>query len=436
MMNRRLRGDGILSGALVAALGAVALEAQEVVDLPAEDLPLSADFELVYRIGSAAAESDWEQFSSIRNVGFDGAGNLYLLDGTGVGAASRVVVVDAAGRHLNDFGRAGDGPGEFRTATQLVVWANGRTLVEDMMHQGYHIFGPGGGFERMVREAAGAGMFGLAMRPGLRPEGNELQAVIGTTGRSIIRIDMSSDEVGEQVLVAAWAPPEPEEEDNPGDAESVFDAVWGFEPKLLFDVLPSGEIALSDSSAYVIRVADPSGAISRILRRPIRPRPATDAMRRAERERRLEERRNRPETWFGTPSPEMVAVVNDVKQAWLAAAENMRFFPEIPVIAALRATWGGALWVQRSPEPDSGEPGPIDVITPDGRYVGTLAPGTAALPDMPDAFGPDGLVAFIETDEFDVRSSPEANPGRDPGYLFATPVRRSRVTAVGVQEGS
>ncbi len=383
----------------MVVLGAVGLPAQEVVDLPAEDLPLSADFELVYRIGSAAAESAWEEFSAIRNVGFDGAGNLYLLDGAGMAAASRVVVVDAAGRYVNDFGRAGDGPGEFRAATQLVVWADGRTLVEDMMHQGYHIFGPGGGFERMVREAAGAGMFGLAMRPGLRPERNELQAVIGTTGRSIIRIDMSSDEVREQVLVAAWAPPKPEAEDNPGDAKSRFNTVWGFEPKLLFEALPSGEIAFSDSSAYVIRVADPSGAISRILRRAIRPRPATDVMRRAERERRLEERRNRPEIWFGTPSPEVVAVANEVRQAWLAAGENMRFFPEIPVIEALRATWDGSLWVHRDGAGVADETGPIDVLAPDGHYVGTFAPGSL---DMPDAFGPDGLVAFIETDEFDV----------------------------------
>ena len=34
--------------------------------------------------------------------------------------------------------------------------------------------------------------------------------------------------------------------------------------------------------------------------------------------------------------------------------------------------------------------------------MGTLTPGTAALPDMPDAFGPDGLVAFLDTDAFDV----------------------------------
>ena len=38
------------------------LGAQEV-DLPAEDSPLSADFELVYRVGSTVAVAEWEQFS-------------------------------------------------------------------------------------------------------------------------------------------------------------------------------------------------------------------------------------------------------------------------------------------------------------------------------------------------------------------------------------
>ena len=46
-------------------------------------------------------------------------------------------------------------------------------------------------------------------------------------------------------------------------------------------------------------------------------------------------------------------------------------------------------------------PGPIDVVTADGRYVGTFATEATALPD---AFGPDGMAAFIELDEFDVAS--------------------------------
>ncbi|WP_419164177.1 hypothetical protein [Candidatus Palauibacter sp.] len=50
------------------ALGAVGLQAQEVVDLPAEDLPLSVDFEPVYRIGSALGESEWEEFTAIGHI--------------------------------------------------------------------------------------------------------------------------------------------------------------------------------------------------------------------------------------------------------------------------------------------------------------------------------------------------------------------------------
>ena len=386
-------------------LGAAGLRAQEVVDLPAEDLPISVDLELVYSIGSAAAESEWEQFSSIRNVGFDGAGNLYLLDGAGMGTASRVVVVDAAGRYVNDFGRAGDGPGEFRAATQLVVWADGQILIEDMMHQAYHVFDPGGGFQRMVREAGAGGGFGISTRPGLRPERTGRQTVIGRNDRSIVRVDMSSEEVTERTLVELWTPPGREDQGpRVGEIEDMIDEVWGFEPDVLFDALPAGGVAFSDSSAYAIKLTDPSGAVFRVLRRPIRPLPVTEEMRRAERERRLEEQRNRSFTSIagGEPPPQVQALMSRMRTAQTAAVENMRFFTQVPVISALRATWGGALWVQRSTEPGSDETGPIDVVTPDGRYAGTLETGTAALPDMPDAFGPDGLVAFIGADEFDV----------------------------------
>ena len=88
----------------------------------------------------------------------------------------------------------------------------------------------------------------------------------------------------------------------------------------------------------------------------------------------------------------------------------MRFYPEIPLVDDLRATWEGTLWVLRTPEDGypsesvglgrlAGSPAPIDVVTSGGRYVGTFPALVAA---MPIAFGPDGLVAFVEIDEFDV----------------------------------
>ena len=42
--------------------------------------------------------------------------------------------------------------------------------------------------------------------------------------------------------------------------------------------------------------------------------------------------------------------------------------------------------------------GPSDILTPNGRYVGNINERLR----MADEFGPDGLVVFIEKDEFDV----------------------------------
>ncbi|MYH10187.1 MAG: hypothetical protein F4012_09010, partial [Gemmatimonadales bacterium] len=359
----------VLAAGWMAALGGAGLHAQEMVDLPGEDQLVSPDLELVYAIGSAAAAAEWEQFTSISGIAFDGASNLYLLDGEQTSATARVVVVDAAGGFVNSFGRAGDGPGEFRAATQLVVWEDGQILVEDMLHAGYHVFSSAGEFERMVREGGGGMGFAMARRPNLRPERTGARTLIGRSGRTIQRVDMSSEDVEDRVLAEAWAPVE---DDGPrsGDLEDMIDEEWGFEPDLLFDALPAGGVAFSDSSAWAVKLTDPSGAISRILRRPIRPLAVTEEMEREERERQLEAESNRTITQRGSAPPAAVReMIDNMRSLQREALENMRFFPEVPVIAALRATWDGALWVQRSTEPGSDEPRPIDVIAPDGHCL-------------------------------------------------------------------
>ena len=70
------------------------------------------------------------------------------------------------------------------------------------------------------------------------------------------------------------------------------------------------------------------------------------------------------------------------------------------MLRSLVTTWDGRIWVQRwGDEPESA--GPIDVLTAEGEYIGTYPIGATK---MPDAFGPDGLAAFIEFDEFEVAS--------------------------------
>ena len=70
----------------------------------------------------------------------------------------------------------------------------------------------------------------------------------------------------------------------------------------------------------------------------------------------------------------------------------MTFAEVIPAIEALAVDADDRLWVARTPLPD--EEGPIDIVTPAARYLGTIQPGGLRIPD---AFGPDGLMAYIDT---------------------------------------
>lgn len=306
-------GGMSVTTAFATFLAATSASAQELIDLPAEDLPLPADFEVVYRIGSTETMAEWEQFSTILSVGFDAAGSLYLLDGTGSRGAGRGVVVDRSGRHLRNFGRRGEGPGEFRIGRELVVWEDGRSLVVDM--PGYHVFSPGGEFERMVRET---GVFGTMNREGFRPDRTGSHAVLALTDRSIVRVDMSSESVGIRALVEQdWAAGSSESAPRDMEFEEVLDELgeqWGFEPEILFDALPTGGVAFTDSSDYAIKLTDAYGSISHILRRPIPPLPVTERIRDAERERRLEEQNDRQATALAgdEPPPQIRSMLNRI----------------------------------------------------------------------------------------------------------------------------
>ena len=83
-----------------------------------------------------------------------------------------------------------------------------------------------------------------------------------------------------------------------------------------------------------------------------------------------------------------------------AESESMEFHHEIPVVLDLRTSREATIWVlRRGDKPDSD--GPIDLIAADGRYLGTF---TRDATGLPSAFGPDGLVAFVERDDLDVQT--------------------------------
>lgn len=403
-------------------LSAISATAQEVIDLPTDDSSLAADFEEVFRVGSFDGP-EWQQFAAILEVAFDGAGNLYLLDLH----AYRVVVVDPAGELARFIGRHGAGPGEFSFPDQLTAMADGRAVVGDIAgHRSFQVFGRDGTLDRNVR----VGDDLLNVRGRIYPDGGRRDAVVVSGGLTIIegmrapgaedppgnrpiaRLALDGDAVVRETITYAWAPPSAGiitfrvngHEITTGDQTP---PPRTFDPGLFVGPLPGGGIAFSDSTAYAIKLTGPDGAVSRILRRPFFPQPVTDRILEAEIERQVEEyvameasMSAQPQRVVDGRTGEAVAglprdmILEGLKRTRRAYLEALPAADEIPVVVDLRTTWEGEIWVRRRGR-DLLSDGPIDVVTADGRYLGSYPSDTA----MPTAFGPGRLLAFVERDE-------------------------------------
>ncbi len=430
--------SGVVSGLLpalppLAAGIAVLAFAAAAPPTYAQDRLLAADFPEIYRAGGFDAP-DWALFSRPGPVGFDGSGNLYVLDA----AAPQVVAIGPDGQAVMVVGRAGEGPGEFDLPSDLVVWRDGRFAVLDAGHNAMHMFGADGWFQRMVRWSAQPGspltvfaQVGRVMRPDPNGSGIYAQGAIDAMGdiigafdqlagagpaprpgvdeRGVERIDLSGElVVAERVLQGRRAPRrQPVDRVTAEDLRnnaSLAQATSGpmfFDPEFYWDVLPDSAIAYSDSSAYVIWMASTTdGLVRDAIRRPIQPEAVDERMRSAMIEweiGRLE--RNSEQMNAASDDPELRAAMSSWDESRRERVENREFFAEVPVIRSIRATWDGALWVQRRGEEPWDDQGPIDVFGRDRQYLGTFPAGAT---EMPLAFGPNGLVAFWEVDELDV----------------------------------
>ena len=366
--------------------GAPVLLAQEAIELPAEDRRLDADFEELYRVGSMQG-GGWDTFGRVAAVAFDATGNLHVLDGQ----TAQITVVDLRGNLVRRVGRVGEGPGEFSEGgiRAFAVRGDGRIAVYDNERQAFVLFGPGGEFERNVplRGATYAIIGGLQADPAAESvistrEVGHLGATPSPDGdapapshRPVMRYVLSGDEVLRDTAAMGWKPR--------GDPEA-------FAPVLRAGALPGGGVAFTDSSAYAIKVADAGGGVSRILTRPLRPVPVTEAMKDAYVERELEELERDAERGD--------AFAQAVAEFRRGELESMEYYHEVPVVRNLGTSREGTIWVRRGGD-DPGTDGPIDLITADGRYLGSFAADATGLPS---GFGPDGLVAFIETNDLDV----------------------------------
>ena len=383
---------------------------QQVIDLPAEDRWLDPEFEDIYRLGTLAG-ADWEQFGNVADIGFDGAGNLYVFDIQ----AQRIVVAGPAGEFVREFGREGEGPGEFEEAHGLAVMRDGRTVVTDSRRLVFNVFQANGRVERTVRMDSTQ----LLVRLGTfvaQPGADAIIAVPSASdellprgccelpppasSHAIERIELWGDEVEADTMAEGWLPGidsrnamaaarrVPEIARVLPVLPSIFPQLHrAFRPGFHWGVLPDGSVAFADSSTYTVRIATGESGVVRVLRRPIQPEAVTNRLMRSEKGRRLAELQAKAE-----PGQDL----QDERER----IDNLEFHPVVPVIRGLATTWNGNIWVLRRGEEPLSD-GPIDVITADGRYLGSYPAGAMAIPD---AFGPDGLVAFIERNELDVQT--------------------------------
>lgn len=386
-------------------------QAQEIIELPADDLLLEAQIQDVYRVGTMTGE-DWEQFGRLRRVGFDGAGRLFVFDGQ----ADLIHVVGPGGEYQHTIGRSGEGPGEFRRPDGLAVMRDGRVVIADLGHRAYHIFGADGEFERMVGMAPEEGdirITDIYPHPGdeaiLTAVGAQLlSGNFGTSGarttphtsRPVERLMLTGDVATKDTVAEGWLPSGGNQTSMPVNGQTNYRVPppLPLGPRILPGVLPDGSVAFSDSSAYAIKIARPGAGVWRVLTRSLQPTPVTDRVIEAEKERRFKE--------LAEGSGRGGVVINGVRVApnldrARERIEELEFFEEVSIVRGLKTDWTGGIWVQRHGEEPSDDDGPIDVVTMDGEYVGTYPAGAI---EMPDAFGPDGLVAFIETDELDVQT--------------------------------
>ncbi len=401
---------------------------QEVLELPAEDRMLELRIEEVYRLGTLAGEA-WEQFGDVGDIGFDGAGNLYVLDRQ----VERVIVAGPAGEFVREFGREGEGPGEFEEVHGLAVKREGGAIVTDSRRLVFHIFQADGRVERTVRMDFTVGVLRIGnfvaqpdadaiiavpsasdeYMPSISPwlSRSERERLGGTMempqpalSHAIERVVLEGSWAETDTISEGWMPPIDEQATSawPGRAQSerrlvlaalAFPVLFpdlhlAFRPDFHWGVLPDGSVAFADSSTYTVKIARAESGVVRILQRPIRPEPVTNRIMRAERRRRLDELQARAE-----PGEDL----RDARER----IENLEFHPVVPVIRGLATTWDGHIWVVRRGDEEPLSDGPIDVLTADGRYLGSYPAGATVIPD---AFGPGGLVAFIEEDELGVET--------------------------------
>jgi len=340
----------------------------EVVLNDAPDVDLDWGFERQFELGGA--ETGEEAFFMLSETGlaFDARGRIHVMD-TG---NRRVQVFDGAGTYVRTVGGPGDGPGEFDAPSSLSVDASGDLSVHDFGHRSVLRFDSTGTY--VDQASAPRRVYG----PIRLDEDGSVYATRARPSESEEWEFTMYRVMGEDTVELARVP-------LPSTRSIYYESCRvGISRSAVFDSPPAwdargGRVVLNEAPRYSVRVFEGATEV-RHVRRTQSPVPATAELAAAE--------LGAGEAWTIGGRPCTVPADEVIEARGIAEF--------VPLVDQVAVEPDGTLWVRRD---EIGEPGPIDIFDPTGRYVGTLP----ASSPWPAAFRDSGSFLALESDEFDVQ---------------------------------
>ena len=314
-------------------------------------------------IGELAGDANY-QFGQIAGVDADQAGNVYALDQQG----QDVRVYDTTGKYLRTIGKPGSGPGEIGANSAGLEVMGDEVYVVDLGNQRLSRFSLEGeplgdthiDFAQAIParwDEMPAGRLVAQLRhlqftgPDVAPTGDAIRAVNadGTFGDTVGMLP-----AGETITMTGGRP-----------------QIKMFSPEPIWDAGEGGTLVSGRNNEFRLEVRDATGAVKRIITRPITPKPVTDhdkqVIRSALRELAAKQAP-------GAPPAALDAYINSIQ-----------FADDYPTFASLALGPEGSIWAQRlrsGEELTGGKEGSFDVqdlgstdwdvFDAEGRYLGVV----------------------------------------------------------------
>jgi hypothetical protein len=319
------------------------------------------------RIGTVEGAAEYQFVAILRGgVAVDSQGRIFVLDV----AVQEIRLFSPEGEYVSTLATRGEGPGELKSARDLVMGPGDTLFVPDWGNQRMNRFAPDGSF-------AGDARFWP------RREGLSITFRANSAGLIVEQVNSfvqgNPDPENPRYFLIRWAAGRSRSDTLAGfPAEvEVVDQPW-YAPQPCWDVTEAGGLLLGVTDQYRFSLISSDGVLGRIVTRAYEPHPVSQE----DIERAVSHLEARWKRMGLSPST----------QAELSAQQHFNEF--FPAFRALYVGPSGTTWVQK-PKPPSeiveGEVAPHtwpsdwarqdwDVFDPDGRFLGAIT--------MPPRFTP------------------------------------------------